>query len=118
MKSIKPLDIIVIFFILLFTVYFLKTDSNKIKNLLIVIENKKYSFSLEENRVIDLKAYGRNIKIEVKDKKARFIESDCKDKICIHMGYIKDCGDSAICLPNKTAIVIECSENSYDSISR
>lgn len=118
MKSIKPFDIVVILFIFVITIYFMRTENEAIKKGYIIIDEKKYPLNLDQNGIIDLKIYGKNMKVEVKDKKARISESDCRDKICIHMGYIKDCGDSAICLPNKTAIVIECEKNRYDGISR
>lgn len=36
-------------------------------------------------------------------------DSACRDKICVHRGYIKHKGESIICIPNQ--IVIEVNEN-------
>lgn len=118
LRSIKFFDIVVILIILITTVYFMKPNNSTRKSAFLIIENKRYPLNLEQQMIIDLKKYGKNMKLEIKDKKVRFIESDCNDKICISMGYVKNCGDSAICVPNKTAIIIECDEPLYDGISR
>lgn len=118
MKSIRFFDFIVILVISATTIYFMIPNNLSKKSAFLIIDNQKYPINLDQNGIIDLRQYGKNMRLEIKDRKARFIESDCKDKICILMGYVKNCGDSAICVPNKTALVIECNEPLYDGISR
>ncbi len=60
-----------------------------------------------------------NIKLEIKDKKIRFIESDCPDKICINTNFIGTVGQMAVCLPNKVSVkIVPANENieNYDTI--
>ncbi|UOD34247.1 NusG domain II-containing protein [Deferribacteraceae bacterium V6Fe1] len=87
------------------------------KHFFLYIDDKKIEIK-GENKIIDLREYGKNVILEITDGKARFVESDCKDKICIKTGYIEMCGEVAVCLPNKVAIEIKCVENEFDAISQ
>ncbi len=55
-----------------------------------------------------------NIKFEIKDKKIRFLESNCPDKICVNTGFIGIVGETAVCLPNATSIQIISSDKNTD----
>lgn len=65
---------------------------------------------------IDSKLKGKTIKIntdhgynllELTDKGIKIIESDCPDKICMHMGEITSINDMIVCLPHKLVIEIK-----------
>lgn len=66
----------------------------------------KYSTSLPLDTDTVYIPEGKNVRIEIKDGKARFAESDCPDKICVHTGYIGSGGQTAVCLPNAVSVVI------------
>lgn len=119
MKVIKPLDILIIaslFIISILPFFFNKLEGGK-KIFYLLIDDKVILLE-KAKKIIDLKKYGKNVKIEVLDDKLRFIESDCRDKICIKTGFISKCGDVAICIPNKVALQIKCQENNFDAISQ
>lgn len=42
----------------------------------------------------------------VEDGFIAFVESDCPDQVCIHMGRLSRVGQSAACLPNRVSVVI------------
>jgi hypothetical protein len=44
--------------------------------------------------------------ILVEKGKIRFLESDCRDKICVSAGWLTKAGDKAVCMPAKTTITI------------
>lgn len=44
--------------------------------------------------------------IVVKDQKIGIIEADCPDKICIQEGFIRNPGETTVCLPHKVMIEI------------
>lgn len=65
---------------------------------------------------IDGKLKGKTIKIdtdhgynllELTEKGIKISESDCPDKICIHMGEITEAGDMIVCLPHKLIVEIK-----------
>lgn len=47
-----------------------------------------------------------HVKLELKDHKIRFLETDCPDKICVRTGFISKVGQSAVCLPNRIVVRI------------
>ena len=58
------------------------------------------------DQIIDLSVYGVPASLEVKDHKIRFIHVTCPDHICEKTGWIWQDGQSAVCMPNRTSIVI------------
>jgi hypothetical protein len=56
--------------------------------------------------------------IEVAKDGARFLENNCTNQICVHEGWITKCGQTAVCVPKKMALVIECREAEYDAVSQ
>jgi len=45
------------------------------------------------------------VEIEVSQEGARFVHSDCHDKLCVHQGLIKS-GQSAACLPAGVSVSV------------
>lgn len=119
MKKITKFDIVIIFtlFILGLSSFKLSQTSGE-KSIKLIIEDKIVYIPFED-KFYDLnKDYNVDIIIEVKDKKARMVHSSCYGKQCIRAGWVSECGESAICMPNKTALQIECKESEIDAISQ
>ena len=55
--------------------------------------------------------------IQVFDGQARFINSPCPNKLCVHTGWIKQGGENATCLPNRVSLQILGSDPRFDSIN-
>ena len=74
------------------------------------VHNQKYqTIRLKEttDMLISLREdTGVDIVVEIKEHQIRFSHSDCPDQICVHAGFLKNETDSAICMPNQTAIFI------------
>lgn len=120
MKKISFFDIFFIS-VLLISLYYLIYHhiSSANKSLVLTVEEERYFLNLNSKELLDLsKRYGKNMIIEIDNGRARVKESDCKDKICISFGFIYRCGESAVCVPNRVSIHIECDKNDYDAISR
>lgn len=125
-KLIKPLDIILIAVIFIFSVgFFLINAFNS------------FSFSTEDLqavirqngnviRVIDLNSDEvpctidiggeYDVKIFVDSKGAYFISSECPDKLCIKTGKITAPGKTAVCLPAEISVEIAASNSKIDAI--
>jgi len=59
------------------------------------------------DQIISLwEGYGVPAEIEIQDGRIRFVYVDCPDQICVNTGWIHQSGQSAVCLPNRAAIVI------------
>lgn len=88
--------------------FILKPAGDQPKRLLLLTGERKITLPFM-NGEIDLKKYtGRNMTLEVKDGGAMMKNSSCPDKICIKAGRIESCGDMIICMPNGTAVMIDC----------
>ena len=76
---------------------------------LYIYMNKKPSgmdIELSKDRRIDLESNGIEIHLDIKDGAIAFIHSECPDHICERFGYIKNIGESAICLPAQASVTI------------
>ena len=98
---------------------FSTTDSGNTGNLVIyknglVIKEA----SLSENKIITLPVDSGNLSIEIKPENGvRILESSCPAKVCVHAGWIKQPGETIICLPNKILLEISGGDKEYDAIS-
>ena len=82
----------------------------------ITIDGNLYaSYSLSENERVDIN--GSNILI-IEEGKARMIDANCPDQLCVHQKAISKDGESIICLPNKIVVsIIGGEENELDAVT-
>ncbi|WP_053957523.1 NusG domain II-containing protein [Inediibacterium massiliense] len=119
----KVLIILVIFFAFggMFWVKSLTIHEGQLY-VIIEVEGKEYKkIALDANGKTQTfhihTSYGNSV-IEVDQDGARFIESDCKDQLCIKMGKITKSNQTSICLPNRISIKVVSKEQSeIDGIS-
>lgn len=104
MKKLLIILIVILLIFVGFTVYLSQKPVSKARftvNGEIIKE-----FDLNENCVENFSSHGVDITIEIKDKSARVVHSDCPDKICVNTGYISNITQTAVCLPNKAVLEI------------
>lgn len=77
-------------------------------------EQERIVLSQAPDEVITL---DNGVKLEIKDGKIGFAESDCKDKICISAGMLSAVGEQSACVPNRTVLSIEGADSDIDIIS-
>ena len=109
------LDAIFIGLLICGCIYFMFRGTNGEKKLYLVNNNIKSEIEIKKGT---LNLENGNVIIEVSDEGARFLESNCPNKICIKQGWVKDCGDTTVCVPKHIALVMECREQDYDAISQ
>ena len=57
--------------------------------------------------------------LKISDRKAKMIQADCPDQLCVHQKSICRQGETIVCLPNKIVVEIEGEQDAdLDSISR
>ena len=112
--KITKADIALIIILILIPLFFLAERDSGEKKLYLISKNEKKRIPLKDHKInLD----GGDVVIEVTKDGARFIESDCPNKMCISAGWVENCGDTVACVPNKYALVIECREEQYDGYS-
>jgi hypothetical protein len=74
-------------------------------------------YPLYENRHITIAgALGKSV-IEIKDRRVRFIEAPCQNKLCIHSGWLRHDGELAACIPNGVTVSVVGRDNRFDAIN-
>lgn len=69
----------------------------------VIVDN----YPLSEDLSVEIKGYeGGTNYLVIKEGEAYLTEASCPDHLCIHMGRIKNVGQSIICLPNRVVIEI------------
>ncbi|HLD36790.1 MAG TPA: NusG domain II-containing protein [Planctomycetota bacterium] len=98
---------------------FSTTDSSNSGNLVIYKNGLVIKeVSLFDNKIINLPVDSGNISIEIKPGSGvHILASSCPAKVCVHAGWIKQPGETIICLPNKVLMEISGENKEYDAIS-
>lgn len=55
--------------------------------------------------------------IEFRDCRARMVESACRDKLCVGMGWVGSGGESIVCLPNRVVVRITSEPTGVDTVT-
>ncbi len=104
-RALTPGDFIVIFtYIGIFILFLILSVQNigAAGSVLIQASGTEYRYELGSPRTVEFEGpIGKTILEVTNDGRARFVHSDCRDKICISFGYLERGGDWAACLPNR-----------------
>ena len=75
-------------------------------------------YSLEESLETEISSpWGSNLLV-IEEGRAKIIEADCPDKLCVNQKAIRFQGESIICLPHRVTVTIEGGqENELDGVS-
>lgn len=77
------------------------------------------TFDLNKDREYFIETkFGYNLLI-IKDKKARILDADCANRICVDKGYISKNDESIICLPHNVVVTVESDEEkAVDAVAK
>lgn len=76
-------------------------------------DGKSYAFSLNEDAIYSVEGPLGVTTIEIKDKRARIIDSPCPNKTCISAGW----SQTLVCLPNRVIATSLEEEDEVDATS-
>jgi hypothetical protein len=121
-KWTKPLigDILVILVSLIFVGYLFSIfwHSLQATKLQIRLGDKIYAtYSLAQNRSIDVQGPIGITRIVIANGKTRFAHSPCPNQYCVHQGWLSHQGQAAICLPNQVSLELLGGEKPFDSLN-
>ena len=113
-KFIRFGDIIIFIFIIAFSFFYAKKimENNKASKIIIESSEKSLRFDLNNEREIIIEGLLGESKILIKDNEVKFLESPCRDKLCVKAGILKNV--PLICMPN--GIIIRFENNFEDDI--
>lgn len=89
----------------------------------ITLDGKEYgTYSLDEDREIEIKTDNGNNKVEIHDKSVEMKEADCPDKYCVKQEKINKIRQNIVCLPHKIVVEIisadSSKQNEADAIAK
>ena len=70
-------------------------------------DDQLYVYRLDKNQEIAVQGPLGTTEIEIKENAVRIVDSPCRDKICVHSGWLRNGGQWAACLPNKVFVNIK-----------
>ena len=110
-KFIRFGDIIIFISIIAFSFFYSKRLIENNKSSIVIIEsyNKSLRFDLNIDKDIIIEGLLGKSKILIKDNHIQFLESPCRDKLCVRAGILKN--SPLICMPNGIIIRFE---NNFD----
>ena len=115
----KKRDIILVVSLLVFAgiVFLIFNFNNKSGKTVVITENGSTygTYSLSENKVIDINTDLGHNKVVIKDGKVHMEEADCPDKYCVKQGKITKTRQNIVCLPHKVVVEIAVSDNTKDN---
>ena len=77
------------------------------EELQVMVDNQLVQrLSLAENQQQAIQGLLGESIIEVRDGKARFVSSPCRNQVCVHHGWASHSGELLACLPNRIALVL------------
>lgn len=72
---------------------------------------------LAEDAVLELRGRLGVSRIELRDGQARFTDSPCVGRLCVHAGWLGRSGQVAACLPNGVVLEITGGEREFDAVT-
>jgi hypothetical protein len=63
-------------------------------------------YSLQQNQIVTVPGPLGDTTIEISGGTVRFLDSPCRDKICITSGVLERAGQWAACLPNRVFVTV------------
>ncbi|MCQ2123846.1 MULTISPECIES: NusG domain II-containing protein [unclassified Fibrobacter] len=110
----KVIDVVLLLVILAVSIWMIfRSMSASGDRIVVHAADRMYEFSLKEDGSYKIPGPLGETTVQVKNGRARIVESPCPNKICIRQGFAKP----LVCLPNKIIVDVEDSEG-FDAVAR
>ena len=112
--TVKPLDILALVLAVAtitgFSLYAVEQSGDE-NSVIVETDEGTFLYPLDEDRRVEFQGplHGQTV-VEIKDGRARFVSSPCRDKICIAAGWLEADQQWAACLPNRVFVQVRRSE--------
>jgi len=71
----------------------------------------------EEAHDYEVEGYEGTSYFQIEGYEVRMVDSACRDKICVHQGFVSDSGNAVVCLPNRVVLRLE-GQGGLDTVQR
>jgi hypothetical protein len=120
----KPADIIILlsaslFCLWLYSVFWFDSIQQGEADTLLIqfADHAPTEYDLSKDQIINIEGHIGPTLIEIKQGKARFIHSSCRNQFCVFHGWLSVSGDTTACLPNRISISLKGTVSDYDAIA-
>jgi hypothetical protein len=121
MTHITRVDMVVIALALLLLPYLYINywgDATRGEQARILVGGEEFAVvSLHENKRLSIPGTLGISLLEIHDGKIRFIASPCRNKNCVHSGWLSLGGEFAACLPNRISVQVIGRQARFDAIN-
>ena len=118
---IKKADIVLFFILLAFGIglsVLSYAGASTGEKAVVTVDGELYgTYSLSEDREIEIKQDDAINKITIKDGSVQMSYSTCKNQVCVKDGAINKTNQSIVCLPNKVMVQITGGEEEFDAVT-
>jgi hypothetical protein len=121
MKRLKPGDYAVIALVIAvvtFLLYQYVFSSSQGTEVQVTSQTFQHSFSLKEDRVIEVEGPLGITSVIISDGGVRISDSPCREKICIKMGEKQRVGEQIVCVPNRVIVEVKGERSRVDGVTR
>ncbi len=113
------LAIMLVSALLLIATLYLWTGDQGIADKVVVASGGKIIAELDihQDTVLDVDGFLGVSRVEVKGGQVRFVDSPCSNRQCILRGWVRESGDTVVCLPNRVSVTITGLDTYYDAVN-
>lgn len=72
---------------------------------------------LDHDRDLRISGHEGESHIVIREGRARFVDSTCHDKYCVHYGWLSHAGETIACLPNRVVLQLAGEDPRFDAIN-
>ncbi len=65
----------------------------------------------------EVEGYEGTSYFQLEGYEVRMVDSACRDKICVHQGFVSESGNAVVCLPNRVVLRLE-GQGGMDTVQR
>ena len=80
-------------------------------------DGQRATLALDRDARLELRGRRGPFTIEVRDGRARFLDSDCPQKLCVRVGWLERAGESSACVPNGASLTLVGDDPAYDALT-
>ena len=123
--SIRPLDVLIFGAFAFLGLFLLLNSARRAFSaggvLRVYADGIEYEYPLGEDRTIEVEGVLGTTKIELKNSRARIVDSPCPNRICVSMGSVgRGSPGSLVCLPNDVIVSVGSlvEDGEFDALAR
>lgn len=80
-------------------------------------DGQRATMALAHDARLELRGRRGPFIIEVRDGRARFLNSDCPQKLCVRAGWLTHAGETSACVPNGASLTLVGDDPAYDALT-